>query len=180
LVTLKQAPAFLWRQLLRKVLSPVARGVDIHLAKFPPHRVDAIRVYGRPSFVEFATEALRQLQLGYTHGYRLVQRYLEAIVENDRDLEGVLQGVRYDKETAAGTPPLTTKRYAALLVREAVTQRLISNPSLSDTKNRRTLLFVLKKELDAMRVLGCESKYFHPQQNRILTLERELSELSGR
>jgi len=152
--------------------------VDIDLAKFPPHRFDAIAIYGSPSFVQFVAAALQELKIAYGYGYRLVQRYLQAIVENDRDLEGVLHGVRYDKETAEGTPPLSTKRYAALLVREAITQRLVSK--LRDSKTPRTLLFVLKKELDAMQLLQCESKYFHPQQNRILRLERELSKSTDR
>jgi len=75
---------------------------------------------------------LQELKIAYGYGYHLVQQYLQAIVENDRDLEGVLHGVRYDKETAEGTPPLSTKRYAALLVREAITQRLVSK--LRDSK----------------------------------------------
>src|SRR5438132_12834572 len=42
-----------------KVLTPIARGVDIDLAKFPPHRFDAIAIYGSPSFVQFVAAGCR-------------------------------------------------------------------------------------------------------------------------
>jgi hypothetical protein len=177
-LALRDAAGVLWRRCIRFVLSPIARGVDVSLMESRPSRFGQIEIYRQQSFVDFVSEALQRLRSNCPYAYRLVERYVRAIVENHSDLEGILNGVRYDKQMPSGTPPLSTKRYAALLVRDAITQRFVSN--LRDTKNVRTLLFAMKKELDVMRCLQCESQYFHPQQNRILRLERELSRVTSR
>jgi hypothetical protein len=153
-------------------MRPVARAqYDIARSKFSEQRFDDISIYGRPPFVDYVIEALRELKAGYPYGYSLVHRYLRGIVDNQR-VEGVVDGVRYEKMGPTGRLSVAPSRYAALLVRQAIVQRQVWG--LSIPKNPRSHLISLQKELDAMRRLQCDPRHFHPQQNKILKLEKKI------
>lgn len=81
-------------------------------------------------------------------------------------------GVRYERTTPDGGLPVEPNRYAALLVRIAVSQRravhfLVPRAPKSD-------LLELRKDIHAMTLLNCDKRYYHPIWNQILQIERRL------
>jgi hypothetical protein len=139
-----------------------------------PHlQAGNIKIYGGPSFVGDVADALLQLEQTFPFGYSMVQRYIHAIEEtttNDKPFFGI--GVRYEKRTPDGRLAVEPNRYAALLVRIAVSQR--RGVHFFVPRSPRSDLLGLRKDLQAMRLLGCDKRYYHHICNQILQIERRL------
>jgi hypothetical protein len=103
----------------------------------------------------------------------LAQRYLRAVVESKTDpSRGETDGVVYCESDAEGGLPVAPNRFAAFLVRRAVATR--KRLGFQIWRSRASALKSLERELHAMRLLQCASKYFHQQHNKILKSERHL------
>jgi hypothetical protein len=134
-------------------------------------RVGKIRVHGSPIFAAQVTEGLARLKQDYPYGYSLVQRYLRAVVESKTDPSvGETDGVVYCESKAEGRLHVAPNRFAAALVRRAVATR--KRLAFQIWRSPASALKSLERELHAMRLLQCDPKYFHRQQNRILKFER--------
>jgi hypothetical protein len=72
---------------------------------------------------------------------------------------------------ADGRLPIPPNRFAANLVRYAVVWRKQFGFDLF--KSRKSQFQSITRELHAMRLLGCDQKYFHRPTNLILNLEKE-------
>jgi hypothetical protein len=141
-------------------------------SKFPDCRIGRLHVYGSSPFVSDVTEALAQLERSYPYGYSLVQRYIRGIIETNmprRNGENI-QAV-FVPPAADGRLPIPSNRLAANLVRYAVVWRKQFGFDLF--KSRKSQLQSITRELHAMRLLGCDQKYFHRPTNLILNLEKE-------
>jgi hypothetical protein len=137
------------------------------------HCAGGVRIYGDTTFSAQVADAISQLKRAYPYGYSLVQRYIRAIIQsNTRRGKGVLIGVTYQKCTPEGGLPVTADRYAANLVRQAVASRTFLGFQI--WRSPRSELHSLNRELQAMRLLHCDSKYFHRVVNLILERERQL------
>src|ERR1700675_2132025 len=132
---------------------------DRERCQLPEQRIEKIRVHGSPIFTAQVTEALACLKQDYPYGHSLVQRYLRAVVESKTDPSvGETDGVVYcesDAERGVRVPP---NRFAAALVRRAVATR--KRLGFQIWRSPASALKSLERELHAMRLLQCESKYF--------------------
>jgi hypothetical protein len=141
-------------------------------SEWPERKIDEVFVYGSERFANDCAATLLVLRDDYPYGYSLVQRYVRAIVQSDLKAEiGALIGVQYDRPNAEGRIPISTKRYAAYLVRLAAGIRL---SRFLFSRSSRTELLVYRQELKAMRTVQCEPEYFHRASNEVLKREREL------
>jgi hypothetical protein len=141
-------------------------------AKFPGSRIGRILVHGPSLFVSDVTEALAQLERSYGYGYSLVQRYVRGIISTDMyRRKGESIQVVYVRATPEGRLPYPPNRFAANLVRHAVIYR--KQFSFGIFRSRKSQLQSLNRELHAMRLLGCDQKYFHKPTNLILNPERQ-------
>jgi len=141
-------------------------------AKFPGSRVGRLLVHGPPLFVSDVREALAQLERSYEYGYSLVQRYVRGIVSTDMyRRKGESIQVVFIRATPEGRLPCPPNRFAANLVRHAVIYR--KQFGLGIFQSRKSQIQSLNRELHAMRLLGCDQKYFHKATNLILNLERQ-------
>lgn len=130
-----------------------------------PVTVGTIQIFGRDLFAEEAQRSLEQLML-YPFGYRLVQRYVRAIVESKKPPKsGVFVGVVYQKSNDAGRIPWAASRFAALLVRRALTTRFCVGFELPSSS--RSELIRLQRELRTMEILNCHPRYFPHQRQQI-------------
>jgi hypothetical protein len=165
------------RRIMRWLTKAVAEGAEANYDRerslLPERRIEKIRVYGNPIFTAQVTEALARLKQDYPYGYSLVQRYLRAVVESKTDpSRGETDGVVYSESGADGGLRVAANRFAAFLVRRAVATR--KRLGFQIWRSPASALKSLERELHAMRLLQCESKYFHQQQNKILKFERQL------
>jgi hypothetical protein len=141
-------------------------------SRLPESRVGAIRVYGPASFVSDVPEALGQLERCYPYGYSLVQRNVRDIIHTDiRRRNGEPIRVVFVRSSREGRLPLPPSRSAANLVRHAVVWRKQFGFGLF--RSRKSQVQSISRELHAMRLLGCDQKYFHRPTNLILSLERK-------
>ena len=144
---------------------------------FPEARVERIAIYGQPAFVDGVSAALTLLRNAFPYGYRLVQRYIPAIVQSGTDpSRGQANGVVYVAASSTGELRTPVGRFAAALVRRAAAARKLLGFQI--WRSRRSALGSLNLELRAMRLLHCDPKHFHAQTNRILTFERQLGDKS--
>jgi hypothetical protein len=140
---------------------------------FPSHLVGRVRICGNELFLQGVTEALLTLRTNYSFGHSLVQRYIRAIIQSDADPDyGVSIGVVYHDPGPDGLLRLSPNCFAAFLVRRAAATRKLLGFQI--WHSRRSALASLNRELEAMRRLNCEGRYFHQQVNKILQLERRL------
>lgn len=159
--------------LIKAGRAPSEESYDRERSALPEHRAENVRIYGDASFTADIVEALSRLKCAYPYGYSLVQRYIHAVVQSKtRRGKGVLLGVTYQKCTAEGRLPVTPDRYAANLVRQAVASRTLLGFYI--WKSSRSELHSLNRELHAMRLLKCDSKYFHRVSNLILEREEQV------
>jgi hypothetical protein len=146
---------------------------------FPESRVEQVAIYGDSLFADGVTQSFSLLRTRYPFGYRLVQRYVRAVVQSRVDARhGQNNAVIFVEPAADGGLPLSPSRFAAALVRRGVAIRKLLHFQI--WRSPRSALGSLKAELHAMRLLECDSKYFHPQMNKIITLEKKLSHHSTR
>ncbi len=159
-------------RLLNKAAAVVAEGqYERECAKFAESRVDAIRVHGPAPFVSNVSEALAQLRSYYPYGYSLVQRYVRGIIVTDiRRRNGEPIRVVFVRPTPEGKLPFPPNRFAANLVRHAVVSRKQFGFGLF--RSQKSQIQSISRELHAMRLLGCDQRYFHRPTNLILNLER--------
>ena len=141
-------------------------------ANLPERRIGAVRVHGSAAFVSDVTEALAQLQRCYAYGYSLVQRCVYGIIQTDLPRRsGEPIQVVFLRSTPEGRLLFPPDRLAANLVRHAVVWRKQFGFGLF--RSRKSQLQSLNRELHAMRLLGCDQRYFHRPTNLILNLERQ-------
>jgi hypothetical protein len=149
------------------------KNYDEERSRLPERRVGRVRVYGADTFAKSVEEALELLQRAYPYGYSLVQRYIRGIVQSDTDPgRGTSNAVIYRKTTADGSLGVPANWFAAALVRRAIALRKLHGFQI--WRSIRSAHGSLNRELHAMRLLECDSKYFHRQTNQILRLERRL------
>jgi len=160
-------------KLLNRVAAVIAEDqYDRERTKFPESRVGGICVHGAAPFVSDVNQALSELQRCYPYGYSLVQRYVRGIIDTDvRRRNGELIQVVFVRSTPEGRLPFPPNRFAANLVRHAVVWRKQFGFDLF--RSRKSQLQSIARELHAMRLLGCDQKYFHRPTNLILNLERQ-------
>src|SRR2546423_301866 len=154
------------RWITRWLTKALADGADAQYdrerALLPERRVEKVRVHGHPIFTAQVIEALARLKQDYPYGYSLVQRYLRAVVESKTDPSvGETDGVVYCESDAEGGLSVAPNRFAAALVRRAVATR--KRLGFQIWRSPASSLKSLERELHAMRLLQCESKYFHRQ-----------------
>jgi hypothetical protein len=149
------------------------KNYDIERSRLPEDRVGRLPIYGDPPFVRDVKYALSQLQTAYPYGYSLVQRYIRGIVQSDTNpSRGTANAVVYRQTGSDGSLGVPPNWFAAALVRRAVAMRKLHNFQI--WRSPRSALGSLNRELRAMRLLGCDPKYFHRQTNKILQLERKI------
>ncbi len=119
----------------------------------PAYEVDRLRVYGSAPFTAAVIEGLSQLKRLYPYGYSLVQRYVDAVVQNDSHPGIDFNGVIYRQWKPGGKLPFAPNRLAADLVGEAVGLRRLLGFSIWRPRSRPSSV----RELHAMKLLGCES-----------------------
>ena len=162
-------PSPIAKLLCKIVAITVEDAYESERSKFPDCRIGALHVYGFPPFVSDVTEALAQLERSYPYGYSLVQRYIRGIIETKmRRWNGESIQVVFVPPAADGRLRIPPNRFAANLVRYAVVWRKQFGFDLF--KSRKSQLQSLTRELHAMRLLGCDQKYFHRPTNLILNL----------
>ena len=131
--------------------------------------IGRIQVFGGDVFADEVEASLQQLEIGDPFGHRLVQRYLRAIVDSARPPKsGRFIGVVYQNSTNANRLPWATSRFAAFLVRRALTTRMITGFGLPSSP--RCDLIRLRRELRAMYRLNCHPSYFDDQLQQIARL----------
>lgn len=128
--------------------------------------VEGVRIFGGELFADEVGESLRQLQKQDVYGYRLVRRYIRAIVESiSPPQSGRFIGVVYQKTNDAHRLPWSVSRFAALLVRRALTTRLIAGFGLPNSA--RSELLRLRRELRTLELLNCHPRYVREQLDQI-------------
>jgi hypothetical protein len=129
-----------------------------------------VRIYGHPPLVSQVTEAFSQH--AYLCGYSLEQRYVRGIIQSDsRRQTGHPIRVVFRSCTPEGTLPIAPNRFAANLVRHAVIFRKQLGFGLA--RSRKSEYQSVNRELDAMRLLQCDQRYFHRPTNLILNIEKD-------
>ena len=129
-------------------------------------KIGRIEVFGGAAFADEVQAALQQLEANDPFGYRFVQRYLRAIVESERPPKsGRFIGVVYQDSNQAGRLPWAASRFAAFLVRHALTTRMITGFGLRSSP--RGDLIRLRCELRAMHRLNCHPTYLQDQLHQI-------------
>jgi hypothetical protein len=161
-------------KLLMRVSAAGAENIyDTERSLFPCHLVGRVRICGQDAFISGVKQALLTLQTLYPFGHSMVQRYIRAIIQSHADPDyGVSIGVVYHDPTPEGVLRLSEHCFAAFLVRRAEATRKLLGFQI--WRSRRSALGSLNRELEAMRRLKCEGRYFHQQMNKILQLERQL------
>jgi hypothetical protein len=148
-------------------------------SRLPESHVENVAIYGEPLFADGVARSFSLLRTRYPFGYRLVQRYIRAVVQSRVGPQyGQNNAVIFVEPAAEGALPMPPNRFAAALVRRAVATRKLLHFQI--WRSPRSALGSLKAELHAMRLLECDSKYFHPQMNKIIRLEKKLSDHSTR
>lgn len=128
----------------------------------PSVRVGNINIVGSRIFVQEVSDALHCLKM-YPFGHALVHRYIRAMIECEREmLNGQLIGVVYQTTNEAGRIPVPSNRFAAYLVRAALSTRFSRGFLLPN--NPRSELVRLVRELRAMKLLNCHPWYLRDQQ----------------
>jgi len=136
-------------------------------------KVGNVRISGSETFITEVMEALSHLKRAYPYGYSLAQRYIRGVVESDtRRGMGIPIRVIYQSRTREDKRQITSARFAAHLVRQAIAFRKLLGFCL--WRSPRSELGSLKRELRAMEILHCEPQYFHRVQNEILLRERQI------
>jgi hypothetical protein len=140
---------------------------------FSEEQIQNVRICGTAIFRAHVKAALSELRERYGYGYSLVQRYVRAVIQSDKPPQiGALIGVVYQRVSANEKLPVSQKRFAAYLVRAAVALR--GSRSYFLFRSPRSALLVLRRELEAMRILQCEPEYFYRISTEILKREKEL------
>jgi hypothetical protein len=139
----------------------------------PRKSVGRILIYGGDVFYEEVAAALASLRARDDYHYRLVQRYIRAIVQADRShRSGQILGVRYQPIGDSGRLPLASNRFAALLVRDAVVLREIRGFGLS--RSSKANLVALTHELRTMDTLSCHPKYIEHQKQELMRISANI------
>ena len=132
----------------------------------PNTTVGAVSVYGCEVFTDEVATSLELLKAGDQYGYRLVQRYVRAVVEaSKRHRSGQLLVVRYQRTTEARRLPFSLNRFAALLVRDAVVTGRIRGLALKHSPKADVL--ALTYESRTMLALSCHPKYIEEQKRQL-------------
>jgi hypothetical protein len=135
--------------------------------------VEGIAIYGDTPFIEDVIEAFCRLKASYPYGFRLVQRYIRGIIQSDTEQRiGSPIRIIYVKCTVAGRLTIPPSRFAAYLVRRAFVFRKLLGFAI--WRSTRSEITSLNRELHAMRLLQCDSKYFHRVLNQILNREKRV------
>ena len=168
---------FFGRWIARSLITTGAAATERHYRHarktLPVHVLGNVRIYGNQPFVDSSVRALSQLNDVYPYGYSLVQRYVRGIVQGDSQRgKGIFLGVIYRQWRRKHELPFPPNRLAAQLVRQAVKMRKVSGFSI--WRSPRSDLGNLYRELKAMRLLGCDSKYFDDLQNQIAKYQKRL------
>src|SRR5712691_585236 len=82
--------------------------------------VGNVNIVGSNLFRDEVSDALRELEDNYPFGYRLVQRYLRAVVALDRKIGfGFVIGICFEQVTSTGGLRWRPSRFAGVLLRDA-------------------------------------------------------------
>lgn len=125
----------------------------------PSEQLGHIKIVGNFLFRHVVSSALDVLAESDRYGYRLVQRYVRAIVatENTQGL-GYLIGVRFEKVDSSGEIRWRPQTLAAILVRYAVWIRLYRGYCIRPRSSLRTQALALRRELACMQLTRASSK----------------------
>lgn len=135
--------------------------------------VGRVAIYGNRAFTSQVREALFHLQQQFPWGFSMVQRYIIAIEQRATPIMAYAGiGVRFERAAQNGSLPVDPKRYGALLVRMAVGLRI--HMRLRIPPSARTQLLELLTDVNAMKRLGCEQRYYYSIWNQIHRIERSL------
>jgi hypothetical protein len=146
--------------------------------------IDGVLVsYTESGFDEFAREALSILRTEDMGHYRIVKQWLNGIVQLGSDHTwnkggsvgswAPLSRVYFDEFTSAQRSEVGTRRYAAVLVRLAVTIRIIESFRIYGAWKIRWRYFpkatriALKEELNCCERLNCDTKWIYMLQRLI-------------
>lgn len=127
-------------------------------------RVSGINVVGSDAFRDAVSKALTIIRLRYPFGFRLIQRYLSAVVAADKDAAfGFASGIRFEPTDRLGRLRWSPDRFAAILVRSAVYRRAMCS-DIVVWRNPDLRLLAATRELKAVCVLGCSPEYIRQQR----------------
>jgi hypothetical protein len=163
-----------WRWSLRKAVGVAQDHFKRETRGLESRFTEGVHIFGGESFAAEVGESLKRLQAQDVYGYRLVRRYVYAIVESmTPPPSGRFIGVVYQKTNDARRLPWSVSRFAALLVRRALTVRLIIGFGLPSSS--RSELLRLRRELRTMELLNCHPSSVREQLAQIEKAETRCS-----
>lgn len=128
----------------------------------PSGGIGNINIIGSRTFTQEVSDALHHLKL-YPFGHALVHRYIRAVIERESQMvNSQLIGVVCQSTNEAGRIPVPANRFAAYLVRAALSTRFATGFQLPNSP--RSELIRLKWELRAMKLLNCHPWYVRDQR----------------
>lgn len=161
-------PHSVWHRLVHRASAPAARLLRViyhsYESESPSTVFEGLVIIGDAVFTNRVVDGIRRLQLADWQGYRLVQRYLSAIVATEKEIGfGYLIGVRFEPTRRTGYIEWDTARFAACLVRYAVYSRLFRGFGICVWRNPTAQRLALKRELHCMQLLNCNNFYIEQQ-----------------
>ena len=148
----------------------VQRVYQAESSRFPLRQFGVIKIYGTDNFVLRVSASLESLKKSYAFGYSLVQRYIHAVIESDVTyVMGCGIGVWYERTAPSSPFAAGPARYASYMVRRAIGER--QSLGFAVRSSSRALAAVLRREMHAMELLGCDFAYVRSIRAKIQQLE---------
>jgi hypothetical protein len=139
----------------------------------PSHIVNGLTVVGTDAMAEYVGVSIGELNEKDRAGYRLVQRYLAAVVSIDhRRTNGFVARLHFEQVRVDRAILGPSARYAARLVRTAVQARMITGFNIIPLlwNDKRCMVVPLLQEFRSMLLLNCEDAYIKEQKEYVLRI----------
>jgi hypothetical protein len=146
------------------------------LESYGQRLVGRVRIVGAARFGDEVAESLRILGRYYPFGYKLVQRYIHAVVALEPRIDfGFVIGVCFEPPTPAGGLRWHPDRFAGILLRDAIYTRLTRAHDVCVWRNAKVQIPVLKKELWWLRRIRSHPAYITQQEEFVAEKEKRVT-----